>query len=65
MSITLVNPRDERKLSSRKAPRLNTLAGKTVALLDISKPGGSIFLARIERLLLDHGASPDEGPVLT
>ena len=30
------------------------LAGKTVALLDISKPGGSIFLARIERLLLDR-----------
>jgi hypothetical protein len=30
------------------APRLATLAGKTIALLDISKPGGSVFLDRIE-----------------
>jgi len=56
MSITLVNPCDERKLSATRAPRLNGLAGKTVALLDISKPGGSIFLDRIERLLVErHG----------
>ena len=33
------------------APRLRTLEGKTVALLDISKPGGSIFLDRIEHRL--------------
>ena len=33
------------------APRLTALAGKTFGLLDISKPGGSIFLDRIERLL--------------
>ena len=55
MSIILVNPCDERRPSAAPAPRLQTLAGKTVALLDISKPGGSIFLDRIERLLLrDH-----------
>jgi len=33
------------------APRLNTLEGKTIALLDITKPGGSIFLDRVEHLL--------------
>ena len=54
MPITLVNPCDERRLSAAQAPRLKTLAGKTVALLDISKPGGSVFLDRLERLLLDR-----------
>jgi hypothetical protein len=33
------------------AARLETLAGKTVALLDISKPGGSYFLDRLEATL--------------
>ena len=33
------------------APRLSSLEGKTIALLDISKPGGSIFLDRVEHLL--------------
>ena len=56
MSIILVNPCDERRPSAAAAPRLQTLAGKTVALLDISKPGGSIFLDRIERLLLGEHA---------
>jgi hypothetical protein len=54
MSITLVNPRNERQLIGAPAPRLQTLAGKTIALLDISKPGGSIFLDRLEHLLLGH-----------
>lgn len=33
------------------ATRLHTIAGKTVGLLDISKPGGNIFLDRLEDLL--------------
>ena len=58
MSITLVNPCDERRLSSTPAPRLQTLHGKTVGLLDISKPGGSIFLDRLGRLLTErHGVA--------
>lgn len=58
MSITLVNPWDERRLSATAAPRLETLAGKSIALLDISKPGGSFFLDRLERLLLErHGVA--------
>jgi len=40
------------------APRLVTLAGKTIALLDISKPGGSVFLDRLEyRLRGEHGVA--------
>jgi hypothetical protein len=54
---TLVNPLDERASAPREpAPRLDGLAGKTLALLDISKPGGSVFLDRLERLLVErHG----------
>ena len=40
------------------APRLASLQGRTIALLDISKPGGNIFLDRIEhRLRNDHGVA--------
>lgn len=55
MPTILVNPFDERPLVQGKvAPRLDTLAGKTIGLLDISKPGGSIFLDYLERLLKEH-----------
>ena len=40
------------------APRLSSLAGKTVCLLDISKPKGVHFLDEIERRLVsDHGVA--------
>jgi hypothetical protein len=52
---TLVNPMNERApQAAPAAPRLASLKGKTIALLDISKPGGNIFLDRIERLLKDR-----------
>ncbi len=52
MPITLVNPLDETaRVPANPAPRLQSLAGKTIALLDISKPGGSVFLDRLEQLL--------------
>ena len=52
MPITLVNPLDETpRVVSIPATRLNSLAGKTIGLLDISKPGGSIFLDHLEHLL--------------
>lgn len=56
---TLVNPLDERaSASGEPAPRLATLEGTTLALLDISKPGGSVFLDRLEHLLVQrHGVS--------
>lgn len=52
MPTVLVNPMNEAVSAKREpAPRLDTLAGKTIALLDISKPGGSVFLDALERLL--------------
>lgn len=59
MSITLVNPMNETARGAAKpAPRVTGLKGKTVALLDISKPGGSVFLDRVELLLKQrHGVS--------
>jgi hypothetical protein len=59
MSMRIVNPLNETiPQAAIAAPRLATLHGKTIALLDISKPGGSIFLDRIEhRLRTDHGVA--------
>ncbi len=55
MTIILVNPFDETPHHRGSgAQRLDALEGKTVALLDISKPGGSLFLDRIESLLKDR-----------
>ena len=49
MPIRIVNPLNESlPQAGPAAPRLPKLEGKTIALLDISKPGGSIFLDRIE-----------------
>jgi hypothetical protein len=56
---TLVNPLDERAgRAAGPAPRLHGIEGKTLALLDISKPGGSHFLDRLEELLTErYGAA--------
>ena len=35
-------------------PRLDSLAGKKIALLDISKPGGSFFLDRLEKIFRER-----------
>jgi hypothetical protein len=52
MPITLVHPGNETKpQAAPPPPRLETLHGRKVGLLDISKPGGSIFLDRIQELL--------------
>jgi len=52
MQMRIVNPLNETApQAAPAAPRLTTLEGKTIALLDISKPGGSIFLDRIEHRL--------------
>lgn len=54
MSIILVNPCNEARRSAVPAPRLSTVANKAIALLDISKPGGDIFLDRLERILINR-----------
>lgn len=52
MPITLVSPmNDAATEGTASAPRLASLRGRTVALLDISKPGGSVFFDRLEHLL--------------
>jgi hypothetical protein len=57
MPTLIVNPMNETpQANAEPAPRLDTLAGKTIGLLDISKPGGSVFLDRIERLLYQRYA---------
>jgi hypothetical protein len=50
-----VSPFDDRvRTPVTPAPRLGSLAGVTVGLLDISKPRGSDFLDRLAELLLEH-----------
>ena len=55
MTTTLVNPQNE-ALQARcpSAPRLKSLSGTTIGLLDINKPGGDIFLDQIEKLLTER-----------
>jgi len=59
MPVRLVDPRDERRAAhGRPAARLPTLIGRSVALVDISKPGGSVFLDRLAlRLQRDSGVA--------
>jgi hypothetical protein len=55
MPTTLVHPGNESKPEAAPPPRrLATLEGKRIGLLDISKPGGSFFLDRLELLLRAH-----------
>jgi hypothetical protein len=52
-----LDPTSERTASARaRAPRPATLAGRRVALLDISKPRGEVFLDRVADRLVACGA---------
>ena len=53
----LIDPTSERSPAIReRLLRLDSLDGKTVGLLDISKPRGDIFLDTIEAALRERGA---------
>ncbi|HEY6350934.1 MAG TPA: hypothetical protein VI636_16145 [Candidatus Angelobacter sp.] len=55
MTITLVNPLNETVVKAAAPPsRLENLTGKKIGLLDISKPGGSFFLDRLEKILRER-----------
>jgi hypothetical protein len=56
MPVRLVDPRNEAaRVAAPAAARLPALSGRTLALVDISKPGGSVFLDRLaERLRAEH-----------
>lgn len=57
MRPLLLDPTSERSPARReRLPRLAGLAGRTVGLLDISKPRGDRFLDRIEERLAERGA---------
>ncbi len=52
MAVTIVHPGNESVPKAAAPPaRLASLAGKKIGLLDISKPGGSFFLDRLEEIL--------------
>jgi hypothetical protein len=56
-ATVLLDPTGERAPATReRVARLESLDGKTVGLLDISKPRGDIFLDTIEARLRDRGA---------
>lgn len=59
MPVTLVHPGNETVAKAADPPaRLASLQGKKIGLLDISKPGGSLFLDRLEQILrADYGAA--------
>lgn len=57
MTRVLLDPTHERSPARReRLPRLDSLDGKTVGLLDISKPRGDIFLNRLQLELEKRGA---------
>ncbi len=52
-----LDPTSERNLETReRLARLDTLDGKTIGLLDISKPRGDLLLDRVEEKLRARGA---------
>jgi hypothetical protein len=54
----ILDPTGERKVTDRTLlERPPSLAGRTVGLLDISKPRGDVFLDRLEERLTEAGAT--------
>ena len=54
MATRLLDPTDERvALERSRAPRAREIAG-TIGLLDIAKPRGDVFLARLEERLKER-----------
>ena len=58
MTRIVLDPTSERAATTRpRAERPESLAGKIVGLLDISKARGNVFLDRLQELLESSGAS--------
>jgi hypothetical protein len=45
------------RLATRPPTRLASINGLTIALLDINKPRGAVFLDAVEERLREHGAT--------
>ena len=57
MTITLLDPTGERRPAERpRTARPPSLDGRVIALLDISKPRGDVFLNQLAALLVARGA---------
>jgi hypothetical protein len=57
VTSVLIDPTSELNPTTReRLPRLASLDGRTVGLLDISKPRGDLFLDRLEQRLRQRGA---------
>jgi hypothetical protein len=57
MTRVLLDPSSELSPTSRpRLPRLDSVDGRRVGLLDISKPRGDLFLDRLEQRLRERGA---------
>jgi hypothetical protein len=55
--LTILDPTSESNPSTRQLlVRPADIKGHTIALLDISKPRGNVFLDRLEELLTERGA---------
>jgi hypothetical protein len=58
MSRVVLDPTGERTVTTRELlARPASLDGQVIALLDITKPRGNVFLDRLEELLGDSGAT--------
>ncbi|MDQ6649978.1 MAG: hypothetical protein M3Z02_07685 [Actinomycetota bacterium] len=56
MTRVVLDPTSERVVAGRaRRERLASLDGRRVALLDISKPRGDVFLDRLEQRLTERG----------
>lgn len=56
MSLEVLDPTGERQPAARqRTARPSSLEGKRVAMLDISKPRGDVFLDRLQELLTARG----------
>lgn len=57
MSLEVLDPTGERApVERQRSGRPASVAGLRIALLDISKPRGDVFLDRLQELLQAHGA---------
>ena len=56
-SIMLDPTAELNPVEKQRLPRLESLAGATVGLLDISKPRGKEFLDEVEKHLVEMGAT--------
>ncbi len=56
--VVLLDPTNERKLAIReRVARLQSVSGRTIGFLDISKARGDVFLDRLQERFEERGAT--------